>query len=161
MKALLTAFALFISSALSAQTDSLPPRIYNWDSLKPKKEESGIRREILEGSTTSLTHFEIHASTLESAKISFQQRPQEGIEELVIIKEGLLKVTIKDTTKTLGRGSIVFIMPNDAIRIENIPNSPATYYVLSYQSKPGNMEWAKQNGESFMLDWNTLPMTKD
>lgn len=158
---MLMVLTLVITSALMAQTDSLSSRVYNWDSLEVKKEQSSIRRNILEGSTTSLSHFEVQATTLEPGKVEHTLHTRAGFEELIIIKEGMLKFTIKDTTKILGPGSIAFAMPGDKYQFENAGNTITTYYVLKYKSKrPMNIEEAKQNGGSFMLNWNDLPMTK-
>jgi (S)-ureidoglycine aminohydrolase len=82
-------------------------------------------------------------------------------EELMIIKEGQVKITIAGKSKTLGPGSIAFAMPGDEHGIENAGNTQATYYILKYKGKfPMNLERAKQAGGSFMLDWNELKTSK-
>lgn len=157
-------FAIIIvnTSLLMAQkTDSLPARVYNWTSLTPKKEENRVVRQVMEGSTTSLSHFEVHSTTLEPGKAPHPPHAHEDMEELIIIKEGQVKITINDTSKILGPGSIAFAMPGDKHGIENTGNTKATYYILKYKSKlPMNTDRAKQHGGSFMLDWNDLVFKK-
>jgi (S)-ureidoglycine aminohydrolase len=162
MKITLLALAIInISSLLAQKTDSLPPRVYRWDSLVPVKEDSRVRRQVMEGSTTSLSYFEVHTSTLEPGKAPHPPHTHDDMEELMIVKEGQVKITIKGVSRILGRGSIAFAMPADEHGIENAGNTVATYYILKYKSKlPMNKERAKQNGGSFMLDWNDIVFNK-
>lgn len=151
---------LFIigSCTTNAQkNDSLLSGVYHWDKLQPIKEDSRTRRQILEGKTFALSYFEIHTSTLEPGKAPHPPHVHDDQEELMIVKEGQVEITIAGKSKTLGSGSIAFAMPGDEHGIENAGNTQATYYILKYKGQlPMNMERAKQAGGSFMLDWNEL-----
>src|SRR5258705_768029 len=69
MKTLLAAFALISVSLASAQkTDSLPPHVYRWDSLVTTIEDTRVRKQVLEGSTTSMANFESNVSSLQPGK---------------------------------------------------------------------------------------------
>jgi len=162
MKIILMILALATSSSLMAQkNDSLPPRVYAWSELEPKKEETRIIRQFMEGSTTALSQLVVHASTIEPGKAAHPPHVHADVEELVIVKEGQVKITIKGESKILGPGSIAFAMPGDEHGFNNAGNTTATYYVLKYKSKLSmDMERAKKNGGSFMLNWNDLPTTK-
>src|SRR5688572_12502092 len=103
---------------MAQQTDSLPPRVYNWISLTAKKEENRIIKQVMEGSTSSLSHFEVHTTTLEPGKAPHPSHVHEDIEELIIVKEGQVKITIEGTGKIMGPGSIAFAMPGDEHGIE-------------------------------------------
>ena len=82
-------------SVLKAQkTDSLPPRVYRWDSLITTIEDTRTRKEIMEGSTTSLVYFEVHASMLQPGKAPHPPHTHADQEELIIVKEGQVKITI-------------------------------------------------------------------
>jgi (S)-ureidoglycine aminohydrolase len=99
----------------------------------------------------------VHTSTLEPGKAPHPPHVHDDQEELMIVKEGQVKITIKGISKILGPGSIAFAMPGDEHGIENAGNTQATYYVLKYKGKlPMNPERTKQAGGSFMLDWNDL-----
>lgn len=149
------AIILSTSLLMAQQTDSLPPRVYNWADLKPEKEESRVVRRVMEGSTTALSHFEVHSTTLEPGKAPHPPHVHENMEELIIVKEGTVKITINEVSKIMGPGSIAFAMPGDKHGIENTGSTQATYYILKYQSKlPMNAERGKQHGGSFMIDWN-------
>ena len=144
------------TSLLMAQkTDSLPARVYSWTNLLSKKEENRIVRPVMEGSTTSLSHFEVHTTTLEPGKAPHPPHVHEDIEELIIVKEGQVKITINGTSKIMSAGSVAFAMSGHEHSIENTGSTQATYYILKYKSKlPMNTERSKQHNGSFMLNWN-------
>ena len=144
-------------SLLAQKTDSLMSGVYRWNSLEPKKEDTRIRRQVLEGTTFALSHFEIHTSTLEPGQAPHPPHVHKDEEELMIVKEGQVTITIAGKSKILGPGSIAFAMPGDEHGINNAGNTQATYYILKYKGKlPMNMERATQAGGSFLLDWNAL-----
>jgi (S)-ureidoglycine aminohydrolase len=155
-------FVVFNSPVLIAQKlDSLPARVYSWDSLQVIKEETRLRRQVLEGSTTSLADLEIHATSLEPGQSPHPPHTHDDTEELIIVKEGQLKITINGVSKTLGPGSVTFAIPGDEHGVINTGNTQATYYVFKLRSKlPIQLERAKQNGGSFMIDWNDVAVAK-
>ncbi|HKZ66818.1 MAG TPA: cupin domain-containing protein [Chitinophagaceae bacterium] len=149
-----------ITSSLKAQkTDSLSSHVYRCDNLEAKKEDVWIRRQVMEGSTTMLSNFEVHTTTLEPGKAPHPPHTHADQEELLIVKEGTVKISIKGESKLLGAGSIAFAMPGDEHGIENAGKTSTTYYVLKYKGKISNPGRAKQAGGSFMLDWNNLKTT--
>jgi len=162
MKGLLLILSLVSTSTLVAQkTDSLPPHVYNWESLTVIKEDSRLRRSVMEGSTTSLSYFEVHTSTIEPGKAPHPPHTHADQEELIIIKEGSLKITINGVSNILGPGSIAYAMPGDEHGMINVGKTNATYYVFKYKSKlPMELERAKQNGGSFMINWDTVTVKK-
>ena len=121
------------------------------------KEDTRVRRQILDGKTFALSYFEIHASTLEAGNAPHPPHVHADQEELMIVKEGQVKITIAGQSKILGPGSIAFAMPGDEHGIENAGKTQATYFILKYKGKlPMNLERAKLTGGSFMFDWNDL-----
>lgn len=162
MRLLLFGLTFFcLASATAQKTDSLPPRVYRWDSLIAVQEESRLRRQIMEGSTTALSYFEVHATTLQPGKAPHPSHVHADQEELIIVTEGQLKITIKGTGKVLTPGSIAYIMPGDEHGIENNGESDATYYIFKYKSKlPMNLERGRQNGGSFTINWDDIVQNK-
>jgi (S)-ureidoglycine aminohydrolase len=142
--------------SLSAQSDTVVSRVYTWNDLKVQKQDSRERRQIAEGSGSALSYMEWHATTIEAGKSPHAPHKHEE-EELLIVKEGQLKVTIEDSSKILGPGSIALFTPGDQHGFLNVGSTNATYYVLRYKSKaPVDMERAKQAGGSFMVKWNDI-----
>jgi (S)-ureidoglycine aminohydrolase len=158
MKWPLLLLCLSTTSSLMAQTkDTLLSNAYHWNALKPVKKESSVTRQILEGKTFALNHFEVHATTLEPGKAPHPPHTHKDQDELVIVKEGQVTITINGISKTVGPGSIALIMPGDAHGIENAGNTQAAYYILKYGGKlPMDTARAKQAGGSLVLNFNDL-----
>lgn len=160
MKFILLIFSVVSGLSLAAQqTDSLPPRIYSWNNFESQKEAPQKIRHVMEGSTTTLSHLKVQTSTLEPGIIPPPQHRQTDKEELVIVKEGTVKIIINGESKLVGGGSIAFIMPGDEHGIENAGQTSATYYILTYKGKIANPGRGKQSGGSFIRDWNDLKPT--
>jgi len=149
MKKLVPVFALLLSVSAFAQNDSLSSGVYSVLTGKPA------------GSTTDLAMLKTHASTLAPGKTNHPPRALNDMEELILVKEGMLKVTINDSDKVLGPGSIVMIMAGDKQSFQNTSDKPTTYYVLAFKSpSPVNMQRGKQAGGSVMIDWKDLTVKK-
>lgn len=155
MKNQLTVLLLLLTSTSFAQADSLYPRVHAWDSLHATTEEGRVRRAILDGSTTALSHFEVHASTVASGKAPHAPHVHDNIDELIIVKEGKLKVTIAGKSKTIGAGGVAFAAAGDEHGFQNAGGNDVTYYILKYQSKlPPVRSRSDSAGGSFVIDWN-------
>src|SRR5258705_3073066 len=159
-------FTLTIATVLSfsskaQKTDSLPPHVYRWDSLITVIEDTRARKQVLEGSTTSLSYFESHVTSLQPGKAPHPPHTHADQEELIIVKEGTVKITINGVSNIMGPGSIAYAIPGEEHGIINAGNTQATYYIFKYKSKlPMNLERAKQNGGSFMINWDTVTVKK-
>lgn len=163
MKILLTITVLINTSTLPAQkTDTLLSGAYCWKNLVPYKEETGTMRRILEGKTFALEHFDIHAATIDVGKTPQRSYIHNDQEELMIVKEGRLKITIAGKGKILGPGSIAFVTPGDEHLVENDGKSDATFFILKYKGKHvADTVKAQRPGGSFFLDWNDLKTTNN
>src|SRR5882762_8337478 len=141
MKILLPALVILLSLPAAAQTDTLSSGVYSVLTGKTA------------GSTTDLAMLKTHASTLAPGKTNHPPRALNDVEELILVKEGMLKVIINDSDKVLGPGSIILIMAGDVQSFQNTSDKPATYYVLAFKSpSPINIQRGKQAGGSLMID---------
>lgn len=157
MRIVLTTGLIFFAAIVDAQKlDSLLSGVYYWDKLESKEEDMRMRRDVLEGKTFALDHFEVYALTLE-AGMSYPLHHHADKDELMIMKEGELKVIINEKVKVLGPGGVAFTMAGDQQEVQNLGTAAATYYILTYRSKlPTDKERAKKEGGSFLLNWNEL-----
>jgi (S)-ureidoglycine aminohydrolase len=161
MKKLLAIFFILYSSVLFAQNDSLLSRVYSWKELSVQKDSSRDRRQVLEGKTHCLLYMEVHTSTLEPGKAPHPPHVHNDMEELIIVKEGKLKVNIKGQIKIFNAGSVAFAQPGDEHGFENGGDTKVTYYILKFKSRSA-MDIARGNkaGGSFVVDWDTLALRK-
>lgn len=154
----LTTLLLGITIAMQlAMGQSIDSKVYVWADLPVVKKGASAQRPILEGNTTDFSHLEVHATTLPPHQAPHPAHKHDD-EELIIIKEGKLTITIEGQTKTLGAGSIALIMPGDVHGFDNTEEAPATYYVMRYTSrKPVDLNRGRKAGGSFWIDWNEVP----
>ena len=145
---------LFLLPALALAQGKIESKAYNWNDSNPAKEENRIRRQYLDGKTTLLQNLEIHTSTVEAGEAPHPPHTHTDQEELVIIKEGTLKVTIQSSSKTLGPGSVVYVIPGEEHGFVNAGNTSCTYFIIKF--KTGGIRSSGQSQTSFMMDWNEM-----
>lgn len=159
---ILILLAMQNASCLMAQSaDSVKSGVYSWNQLQPKKEKTDITRQILKGSTLDLAYFEMHATTLQPGKAPHPAHTHGDTEEIIIVKQGMVKITINGSSTTLGPSSVAVIMPGDEHGIENAGKNDATYYIVKMKSKYAtNRERANKAGGSFIVNWDTVAVHK-
>ncbi|QIP14881.1 cupin domain-containing protein [Spirosoma aureum] len=156
MKPLFSLFFLFSAATIPVLTQSVDSGVYVWATSPISKKTTSKQRTLLEGTTTDFKHMKIHATTLPAHQAPHPAHKHDD-EELIIIKEGKLTVTIEGKTKTLGAGSVALMMPGDEHGFENKGDTPVTYYVMRYESKePKDLERGKKAGGSFWVDWDEV-----
>lgn len=142
---------------IAAQTDSLPTRVYHIKQLAMLQDSSRSRIQIMDGATPYLTNLEVHITILEPDMSAHPPHTHPATEELIIVKEGLLKVTIDGKSDTIGPGGVAMAMAGDEHGAVNIGKSKATYYLLKYTTGSApDFEVAKKAGGSIIIDWKNV-----
>src|SRR6185312_10554506 len=162
LKILLLSLAMQGASTSMAQSpDSVKSVVYAWNILQAKKGKTSTSRQIFKGSTLDLAYYEMHATTLEPGKAPHPAHTHGDTEEVIIVKQGIIKVTINGKSTTVGPSSVAVIMPGDKHGIENAGNKNATYYIIKTKSQlPTNRERATKTGGSFLVNWDTVAVKK-
>jgi (S)-ureidoglycine aminohydrolase len=153
MKNFSTILLLFLSLSVSAQFSSIPAAVYRWEGVPVSKKANSEQRVLLEGTTPAFTHVKVHATTVAGGKAAHAGHTHAD-EELIIVKEGKLNVTIEGKTETLEKGSIALIMPNDEHALANGGKEPVTYYIMRYETAKPLPE--RKSAGSFVKHWNEL-----
>jgi len=161
MKIILLAVSIIIASSSKAQTDTLPSGVYNLDSIQAKSIAGSQAKPRLQGSTTDIATLSYHHSVLALGKTNHPLRAIADREELIIIKDGQLKIHINDSSKTLGPGSIALIVAGDKQSFENTSDKPVTYFVVGFRAKATvDINRGKASGGSLLRDWNEMTVKK-
>ena len=75
----------------------------------------------------------VHVTTLAPGKISGP--PVRHLqEEVLIVKDGEVEVSLDGTTQKAGAGSILFFAAGAVTGLRNVSSAPATYYVIYYKT---------------------------
>lgn len=154
----LVIIALCLSS-LSALSQLQPVKtgVYRWADHPVRKNEDRESRKILEGTSPHFKYLEIHATTQLPGSKPRSAHTNEDIEELVIVKEGTLKVTVEDKSTILGPAGVLLLIPKQMHSYENVGDGPLTYFVMRYQSrKPMDLERGNAEGGTLALNVDSL-----
>lgn len=91
------------SEGMNSPKPSLSSMVHDWSKLQVIPTKVGERRDLFDGPTNTLVNFECHATTLNAGETphSPHRHPDE---EMIIVKEGTLQVTINGKSETAGAG---------------------------------------------------------
>lgn len=128
--ALLPLLASTLLAADTAPKPRLGSRVFPWEAFEVKPTASGLRRDVANHATKTLTVFESHITTLRPGQASHapHRHPQE---ELIIVKEGQLEISINGAKQRAGAGSVFFYASIDAHAVRNVGDTAATYWVIN------------------------------
>lgn len=114
-----------------APAGPLGSAVFKWEDLKVRPTANGERRDVTERPTATFEVFESHVTTLLPGRMSHAPH-QHAREELIILRDGTLDVTINGATTRAGPGSLLFFAANDFHNVQNVGDTPATYFVFNF-----------------------------
>lgn len=145
----------------NAQPNLIQADVYRWKAPPITETDHTKSRVIIEGSTPAFSFLEVQATTIAPGQTPRPGQTQHSghtyaDEELIIVKEGELTVTIHDENpETLEAGSIAFIMPEQH-SFTNLSDRPVTFYVMRYHRLGSETESRTVVGQSFVKHWKDL-----
>ena len=108
---------------------------WKWQDLSPKKTDVGELRNVVRQPTRTLDELEMHITTLYPRTASHQPHTHPN-EEMVIVKEGTLQAHVNGKEIVIGPGSVLFFASMQPHAVQNVGDTPATYFVINWAS-PG------------------------
>lgn len=160
MKILIFAACLFIASGAMAAIDSLHAAVYKLSNAKVQKVSVLEKRLVLSGSTLDVKQFDVYVNTLPAGKTYTSTNSDNKFEQLIVVKSGTIKLTVGDSSKTVGPGSLALVLAGDKMTFENNTTGPVSWYAMNYQTKLEDIKRGHDAGPSFIKDWNTLKVGK-
>ena len=112
-----------------ASPEKLNSTVFDWTGMAATPTPVGEVRQFFDAATRTLGRLECHVSTVKPGETSHPAHRHPD-EELVIIKDGVLEVTINGRARQAGPGSLFFFASNDLHGLRNPGTGPATYFVL-------------------------------
>lgn len=125
--------ALFATAlAARAQQPALPSKTYKYEDLpvRPSGNGQNKSRPVLDGKTHTGFRVEMHETEL-GPGLAPHPPHQHVHEEMVIVNEGTIEVTIGTAVSQLGPGSVAYVESNIEHGWRNIGKTRARYYVLT------------------------------
>ena len=112
------------------QNVALPSKTYKYEDLPVRLSGPNTSRLVLDGKTHTGFRVEMHETEL-GAGLAPHPPHKHLHEEMVIVNEGTLEVTIGDAVSTLGPGSVAYVESNIEHGWRNTGKTRARYYVLT------------------------------
>ena len=122
--------ALAVASVATAQTPALPSKTYDFDDLPIRTNGLNKARAVLDGTTHGGYPVEMHITEL-APGLAPHPPHHHAHEEMIMIREGTLEVTISGTSKKLGPGSVAYVASNEEHGWRNVGTTRAQYFVLA------------------------------
>jgi quercetin dioxygenase-like cupin family protein len=150
----------------SPPADSAPlgSTFVDWNSLKFHPTPAGLYCAVFDQPTPVLEKIELHVTTLLPRKASHAPH-HHAWEEMFLVRDGKLEVSINGKKQIAGSGALVFIASNDVHNVTNVGDKPATYYVMTFctdtvhtvRDQPA-ADWAPAGTlRSCVVDCDSLP----
>ncbi len=121
-------------AALPAAPGRMGSSIFEWTKLAAKATKTGERRDVTNLPTSTLANFECHITTLRAGETPHAPHHHPD-EEIILVKEGQMEVTINGSAQRAGPGSIVLITSGDQHGWKNVGDTNATYYVIRLKTE--------------------------
>ena len=128
-KLVLTLPALAAISAYGSEKNVLPSKIFLFKDLKTNSHPGYTGREMFDGATHEGFHLSVHESKLEAGSMPHPPH-QHKHEEMFMMREGTLEVTISGKSSPVGPGDVVYIASNEVHGVKNVGKPPAQYFVI-------------------------------
>lgn len=114
-----------------AHSEILGTTFIDWDALAVRTTANGEQRAVFDNPTATLEKFEVHVSTLNPGMMSHPPH-EHPWEEILVIKDGEVDVSINGVKHHAGPGALVFFASHDVHNAQNNGDKPATYYVINF-----------------------------
>jgi mannose-6-phosphate isomerase-like protein (cupin superfamily) len=125
--------ALMAFKAQASAAGVLASKVYHFDGLRAQADGPNTFRAIFDGATHTGFQIALHATDL--APGAMPHPPHHHVhEEMFLIREGTLLVTIAGHESTLQAGDVAYVASGDEHGIRNTGSTPARYFVFEMGS---------------------------
>jgi mannose-6-phosphate isomerase-like protein (cupin superfamily) len=100
------------------------------DALPVRRSKGNAFRPVVTGTTADGEPLEVHETTLAPGAIPHPPHAHRH-EEMFLIREGNVEVTIAGKSTQLGPGGVAFVHSLDRHGIRNVGSAPARYFVIA------------------------------
>ncbi len=133
-----------LTPSLTAQTKApaqtpatITSTVFDWIKMESRPTKVGAVRQVVQAPTPTLDELECHITTLNPGQTPHE--PHKHVdEELILVKEGTVESLVNGERRRATAGSVIFQSSNQLHAIRNVGDTPATYFVVKWNS-PGMM----------------------
>lgn len=134
LSALLPLLAAY--TAQSAENSVLPSATYAFESLPAHTDpkNNAQSRQVFSGTTHDGFPIDMHITTMPPGQTPHP--PHHHLhEEMLLVQQGKLEVTIAGKTSVVGPGSVIYVHSNDEHGLKSVGEVAAQYFVLALGKK--------------------------
>jgi quercetin dioxygenase-like cupin family protein len=119
------------AAAVPAQGAPLASKVYGYADLEVRTNANNNKqRAVLDGATHTGFMVEMHETELAPGMMPHSSHHHVH-EEMLILREGSVEVTIEGKTTRLEPGSVAFVASNEEHGWRNVGEGPARYFILT------------------------------
>ncbi len=122
-------FSAGLMQTTPASGDHIPSKVYVFEDLPIHKGDALEYRSLVDGKTVDGCKFSVHESALQAGHEPHPAHHHNG-EEMFLMLDGALDVTINGKTSRITKGSVAFIGSGDQHGIKNPGPGLAKYFVV-------------------------------
>ena len=113
-----------------AQNSGLPSKMFRYEDLPVRANGQNKSRAVFNGKTSRGYGIEMHETEL--APGLAPHPPHSHVhEELIVVREGTMEVTILSKTEKLGPGSVAYVASGEEHGWRNVGDTRARYYIIT------------------------------
>jgi mannose-6-phosphate isomerase-like protein (cupin superfamily) len=116
-----------------AEGSTLPSKFFVYEDLPVSPQGDGKQRPFFDGKTHTGLAISLHETELPAGGAPHPAHHHVH-EEIVVVREGTLEVTIAGESKNLGPGSVAYMASNDPHGVRNSGKTTARYYIFALGS---------------------------
>jgi quercetin dioxygenase-like cupin family protein len=121
---------ILAAAKAGAQNMPLPSKTYSFDQIPVNATGANQLRPVLDGQTHAGVRIELHETELPPG--GAPHPPHHHVhEEMILIREGTMEVTIAGRSAKLGPGSVAYVASNEEHGWHNAGATRAHYFVLA------------------------------
>ena len=111
----------------------LDSTVFDWNGFTAVPNKTGAVRRVVQAPTATLDELEMHITTLNPHTASHPPHTHPN-EEMVVVKEGTLQAHVNGKEIVVPAGGVLFYASMQPHAVQNIGDTPATYYVINWAS---------------------------
>ena len=128
---LLPALAMAQDDATKPADQTLPSKAFSYPELAVKEGKTTKQRQFFTGATHTGYHIDMHETELAAGEMPHAAHSHVH-EEMVMVREGTIEVTILGKSTRLGPGSAAYVASNEEHGWKNVGTGPARYFVIAF-----------------------------
>ena len=153
-------FVMIVPSLGFSQLPVIQSKMYSWKTPGNKANDNVTSAVLFEGSCHDMEYLQMSANVI-MEKVKINARVPDHEEHLLIVKSGMLTIGFKDSTWSIGGGSVVLLMPGEQYVLQNNLPGTCAFYRMAYRSKlPIDIARGKASGGSFVRDWSKIQFSR-